>query len=147
MIRLAMHRAIFPLLLASSVGTSLVGAAASSTVPLAKTTWVLRGYGAKRQLTPVLPATEVTVVFDPAQGRLAGSAGCNQYFAAVKIDGDRLTLAPIGATKKFCGEPPGVMNQEGKFLALLQKAERFKIRGNRLTLFSAGRQLLRFRAR
>jgi heat shock protein HslJ len=138
---------ILPLLLASGLATCLAGTAAPSAAPLAKTTWVLKRYGEKSRLTPVLPTTEVTVVFDPAQGRLAGSAGCNQYFASVKIDGDKLVLTPIGATKKFCGEPSGVMNQEAKFLALLQKAERYRIRGDRLTLFSAGGQLLRFRAR
>jgi heat shock protein HslJ len=47
-------------------------------------------------------------------------------------------------TKKFCGNPEGVMRQENRYLELLRTAERFKIKRNKLKLFAPRDQLLVF---
>jgi heat shock protein HslJ len=110
------------------------------------TTWVLHRYGERGSLAPVLPGTEVTLIVDRQQGRLAGNAGCNSYFAGIRVDGARLAVSDVGATKKFCGQPDGVMHQETRYLETLRTAERYRIRGNRLRIIAARDHLLVFRA-
>jgi heat shock protein HslJ len=123
------------------------GAAAPAAPAFGSTTWVLTRYGERGRLAPVLPGTEVTLVIDRRQGRLGGTAGCNSYFAGFRVDGARLAVSDVGATKKFCGQPDGVMRQESRYLELLRTAERYRIRGNTLRLFAPGNQLLVFRRR
>jgi len=80
-------------------------------------------------------------------GRVSGSGGCNQYFGDYTVNGGELTVSGIGATKMFCGEPEGVMDQEALFLQALEKAARFEIREQSLTVFGAeGGVLLQFSA-
>lgn len=120
----------------------------SAPVPsLDRTTWVLQRYGERGRLTRVLPGAEVTLVFDRRHGRVGGSAGCNSYFAGVRFDGARLAVSDVGATKKFCGQPDGVMAQESRYLETLRAAERYQIRGNRLRVFAPRDQILVFRTR
>ncbi len=91
-----------------------------------------------------LPAgVEISAQF--VDQRIFGSAGCNQYFADYRLLGDRLSFSGIGSTKMFCGEPEGVMDQEALFFQALEKAARFEIREQSLTVFDAeGVTLLQF---
>jgi heat shock protein HslJ len=120
--------------------------AAPASPPLAGTVWVLARYGQPGHLTPALPGREVTVVFGD-QGRLTGSAGCNSYFAGFKTEGNRMAVTAAGATKMFCGDPPGLMVQENQYLIALSSVERYKIKGNKLKLFTKDGQKLVFTAR
>ncbi len=45
-------------------------------------------------------------------GKLSGSAGCNNYNASYQVDGDSLTIGPVASTKMACPEPPGVMDKK-----------------------------------
>jgi heat shock protein HslJ len=134
---------------ALSIGALIApwGAAAPAAPALNSTTWVLTRYGERGRLAPVLPGTEITLVIDRRQGRLGGAAGCNSYFAGFRVEGARLAVSDVGATKKFCGQPDGVMRQESRYLELLRAAERFKVKGNRLRLFAPRDQVLVFRRR
>jgi heat shock protein HslJ len=96
---------------------------------LAGTEWVLRRW-AWQEPAPGEPA--VTLRF--ADGRFAGSAGCNSYTASVqagKQPGD-ISLGPAAATRKTCPEP--TMGIESRFLSALGAVEQFSFRDGRLVL-------------
>jgi heat shock protein HslJ len=89
-------------------------------------------------MTPVLSGTNVTLAFD-ADGRLGGSAGCNRYGAGYTVDGANLAIEPPIRTEMYCSEPPGLMGQEDRYLALLTEASSYRVErvtadGGRLTL-------------
>jgi heat shock protein HslJ len=115
--------------------------------PLEKTTWLLQAYGAADKPTSILAGTEVTATFGATAGKVTGSAGCNGYGGSYREAGTMLTVSDVIATKKFCSEPAGVMDQEQQYLNLLQAAERFQVTGRTLEIFTAEGKLLRFTAR
>ena len=91
---------------------------------------------------PVLAGTEITLAFDAA-GRVSGNAGANNYFASFERSGaSGLSVSPIATTRMFRAEPAGVMEQEARYLALLQAVDAFRLDGNRLELHTAGRSVL-----
>lgn len=92
---------------------------------------------------PPLPGSEITLAFDAA-ARVFGNAGANNYFAAFERDDARgLSVSTIATTRMFRAEPPGVMEQEARYLALLQDVDAFRLDGDRLELRTAGRSVLR----
>jgi heat shock protein HslJ len=117
-------------------------------------TWVLQSYGSAQNPTTVLPGTEITAIVigrvtaTGTAGTISGIAGCNQYFAGYQADAGKLTVGPVGSTRKFCGEPAGVMDQEQQYLALLQSVTQYRIASDQLELLTAdGSRLLRFTMR
>lgn len=91
---------------------------------------------------PVLAGTRITLAFDPA-GRLFGNAGANNYFASFERNGaSGLSVSPVASTQMFLAEPAGLMEQEGRYLALLQGVDAFRLDGSRLELHTAGRSVL-----
>ena len=87
---------------------------------LAGTAWKVTGYNNGRQaVVSVLTGTELTMEFS-ADGRVAGSAGCNRYTGSFKQDGKTLSFGPAAATRRMCVEPEGVMEQEQQFLKALE---------------------------
>ena len=68
---------------------------------------------------------------------MTGSAGCNDYFAAYKTEGDNISIGPIGSTRKICAEPEGIMEQEQQYLAALETAATYSLRGDTLDLRTA----------
>lgn len=122
-----------------------LGCAARS-VDLEDRLWVLESYGESGNLQQVLENTEITAMFKSEQREVGGSAGCNGYFASYQLAGDKLTLSPVGSTMMECPEPPGVMDQEFRFLSILENAERVQVENNKLTIHSTGNQVLIFRA-
>jgi heat shock protein HslJ len=66
--------------------------------------------------------------------RVAGFAGCNRYFASVKVGkqpGD-LEFGPVGATRMACPDPG--MAIEDRFLVALSKVTKFTFLGGELAL-------------
>ena len=58
-----------------------------------------------------------------------------------------MTIGPAGSTKMYCGEPEGTMEQEARYLTLLESVAGYRIDGDRLDLLDgAGKPLLSFRA-
>jgi heat shock protein HslJ len=101
--------------------------------------WILESHGARVKPQPVLGGSNVTAIFtageDPNSGRLAGRAGCNQYSASFTLFGeDAIKLSAAIATRMFCGEPSGVMEQEAAFLKALEAVSRYRIEGEKLHL-------------
>ncbi|NKX43538.1 META domain-containing protein [Roseicyclus persicicus] len=58
-------------------------------------------------------------------GRVAGSAGCNRWFADVALTGEGLTLGQAGATMMACAD--ALMAQEMRFLEALAQVTGFDI--------------------
>lgn len=111
---------------------------------LEATPWTLVSYRDDNgSLVPVLDGTEVTAAF--VEGQVSGSAGCNNYFASYELDGKDLTLGPAGATRKMCGAPQGIMEQENAYLAALASVAGYTVKGEHLELLDAeGETVARF---
>jgi heat shock protein HslJ/uncharacterized lipoprotein YbaY len=60
-----------------------------------------------------------------ADGRLAGRAPCNGYTTTYTLTGEALTIGKTATTMMACA--PSLMQQEGRFLDILQQARRFEI--------------------
>jgi heat shock protein HslJ len=90
----------------------------------------------KQAVTSVLIGSELTADFG-TDGKLSGSAGCNNYNGGYVVDGEKITIGPLASTMKMCNEPEGVMDQESQFLAAMQSAATYKIEGDRLELRTA----------
>ena len=95
--------------------------------------WQLVSYLGEDGMTDVLADAPITIEF--AEGRAAGSAGCNRYFTTYKNDDEMLTLDDkIGKTMMACPDP--VMTQEDAYLKLLPEAATYEIEDNTLTVFN-----------
>ena len=102
---------------------------------LGGTLWQVRSYdGGEHGMVDVLVGTTLSARFD--DGKIGGSAGCNNFNAGYETDGDAITIGPAASTRMMCGEPEGVMEQETLFLTALQTAATYTIEGNHLQLRS-----------
>lgn len=107
-------------------------------------TWTLATYlDAAGVSQTVLANTQVTAVF--ADAKVSGTAGCNNYFASYKLDGDKLSIAPAGSTMMFCAVPAGVMDQESAYLKALESVATYSIEAGQLVLSDAtGKTILSY---
>jgi heat shock protein HslJ len=77
-----------------------------------------------------------------SDGRISGNGGCNAFFGAYTVSGNTIKIGQLLSTRKGC---PGLMQTEVKFLSLLESADTYEIKDNKLILFSAsGSQLAEF---
>ena len=94
----------------------------------------------------LLPGTEITARFG-ADGSLSGSAGCNSYNGGFMAYDQTLRTSDLTASRSFCADPDGIMEQEEAYLSALRQATRMQISAGQLTVFnSAGDPLLIFRS-
>lgn len=89
---------------------------------LAGSRWLLEDLAGRG----VLDRAQATLEF-PAAGRIAGNGSCNRFTGAATIDGDRLKVDTVAATRMAC--PPALMEQEDRYLAALGAAERIELEG------------------
>jgi heat shock protein HslJ len=134
------------LIFADATGTTILSFARMvppAPEPLVGTNWTLDSIHTGDAVSSVIAGTTITAVFDE-DGRVAGSAGCNRYFASYNVTGSSVAIGPVGSTKMYCNGP-GVMQQESMYLASLGKTKTFAITGGRLSLADAnGTTLLSF---
>jgi len=93
------------------------------------TTWVLRSWNLD---DPAPAKPEVTLTLK--DGKFVGAAGCNHYFAAVKL-GEMpggVTVGLVGATRMMC--PPEQMVVEDRFLKQLGGVKKFGFMVGQLAL-------------
>jgi heat shock protein HslJ len=103
---------------------------------LAGTSWQVTGINNGRQaLVSLVGGTAATMAF-AADGRVSGSAGCNQYSARTETDGARFRFVAPAATRKMC-PGAGVMEQEQQFLKALEAVTTMRLEGDRLELRDA----------
>jgi len=96
-------------------------------------TWYLISGGS----VSIKPGTQITAFFD-AQGKVSGSAGCNQYTATYGTTLNSLSIGAPATTKMSCSEPMGIMDQETAYLTTIQGASSYSISGNTLTVNDSG---------
>ena len=85
--------------------------------------------------TPFKP--RVTIEF-PEEGRIAGQAPCNRYFATQTAPLPWLEIKQIGSTKMAC---PG-LDLETQYFGVLQKMTTVEVTGDTLVLKSDGGETL-----
>jgi len=71
-----------------------------------------------------------------SDGRLAGRASCNRFTSSYTLSGEGLSIGQTATTRMAC-EPP-LMQQEGRFLDILQKVQRFEIAADGALALIAG---------
>jgi heat shock protein HslJ len=100
---------------------------------LAGTEWSATGYnnGKGAVVTPVA-GSELTALFS-ADGTVSGSSGVNTFSGEYTLDGLKITIGPL-ATTLMASSDPALAEQEAAYLAALQSAARFTIKGNELEL-------------
>ena len=104
---------------------------------LVMTPWdVLYYNNGKGGMTTPLNGSEISLLFGN-DGQVSGNAGCNNYTAGFKVNGDQLAIGPAAATRMFCSTPEGVMDQEVAYLNALGSVSSFTIQGDALTLLDA----------
>ncbi|HDR72803.1 MAG TPA: META domain-containing protein [Methanoculleus sp.] len=116
-------------------------------LPLTGTEWTLESVSPTGDaVSSLIAGTAITATFSP-DGTVTGSAGCNRYEAAYRLDGTSISIDPPMSTKMYCTGPDGVMAQEAMYLDLLSSAAGYRIDGDLLDLLDdEGRALLWFRA-
>ncbi len=105
--------------------------------------WLLVSYAIPDgQTMDVLPDSRITAEF--SEGQVAGTAGCNRYFASYETDGTALTIGPAGSTMMSCS-PEEIMLQETAYLALLSSVASYDFADEQLQLKnSSGESVLLF---
>ncbi len=108
--------------------------------------WALEYFVEGRFRRGVVTDTEVTLLFRlVGDVGIHGQASCNFYGAPMTITGNRLDLGPIYMTEMLCLNVPGVMEQEARYLKVLQSVRTFQVDDDRLTLFDvSGNPVLTF---
>ncbi|MBN2074349.1 MAG: META domain-containing protein [Dehalococcoidales bacterium] len=112
---------------------AFTGCDGSSANKLEDTKWVLESYGDRDNPQSVIEGTEITATFNSEDDVVNGSAGCNHYFGDYEIK-DGLSVGMLGSTEMWCGEPEGRMDQETKYLKILQAAEDYTTNDGTLTI-------------
>lgn len=120
------------IVLLASIATT---AAATETVPLDGTAWVLKSVEGRS----VVGGAVATLQFDT--GRVTGSDGCNRYTGTYSVTADALHVAPdLVTTRMAC---PGIVDEQARaYIAALTGAQRYRVQGERLELLSSGGQVL-----
>ena len=127
--------------LSLQAGGQVLATFAVSSSDLADTAWDVVSYNNGREaVVSLILGTEISANFG-LEGDLTGNAGCNQYFTSFAAADGRIEIGPAGSSRRFCPEPPGIMDQEQEFLAALESAATYSIRGNLLEMRSAADQI------
>ena len=110
----------------------------SGSDPLEGTSWELVAY---RKSKPI-PGRSITATFEG--GQISGSAGCNTYFGAYQVDGEKITISDLANTEMACLEPEGLMDQETLILGFLRDAQTFQVGDSQLMIFQSDGEALTF---
>nr|QNO44572.1 hypothetical protein KKOBALHG_00009 [Methanosarcinales archaeon ANME-2c ERB4]QNO44945.1 hypothetical protein DIMMFDLM_00002 [Methanosarcinales archaeon ANME-2c ERB4]QNO45103.1 hypothetical protein HICMJNBA_00009 [Methanosarcinales archaeon ANME-2c ERB4] len=87
--------------------------------------------GSDGDVHPPIPGTTITASFE--NGKISGTAGCNQYFGAYTA-ADNIVINEMSWTEMSCESPEGVMEQETQYLDILRDVTTYTIPENQLTL-------------
>ncbi len=102
-------------------------------IQLEGTEWVMVSYlNQDGGLTPSLPGVNATALFQ--DGQINGNGSCNRYFGGYEVEGSNLIVGPLASTEMFCGNPPGIMDQEQGYLSALGSAASYSIDSQQLVI-------------
>ena len=105
--------------------------ATGATASLEGTLWELESYqNADGKMVDAVPNSGARAEFE--DGEVSGSSGCNQFFGAYEVDGNSISIGPLGSTLMAC--PPPLMDQEFGFMTAFQSAATYEIVGDTLTM-------------
>jgi heat shock protein HslJ len=109
--------------------------------------WLATGYNnGKGGFASLLQGTEITALLSE-DGQMSGSAGCNTYRTSYQVSGDAFGAGPVALTRKMCGQPEGIMDQENAYVAALESVATYRIQGDVLEMWDAnGSRALAFAA-
>ncbi len=79
-----------------------------------------------------------TFEFFKEESRVAGYAGCNNYFATYELKGNELAFSKAGSTRKMCAD----MSVEDTFLKKMSEIAYYKVVKSELHLFDAKDKLI-----
>ena len=141
-----MRRAPLTIALVSAVlvaGCNLIGGTAGTGGTLDGTRWVLTTIDIGGTATPVPQGVTIDATF--ADGRVAGSGGCNSYTGPYTLDGSKITIGPLQSTLMSCIGPAGEI--ETLYFASLEAADSYTATAESLTIYDIpGTALLVFAA-
>jgi len=104
----------------ATVAAAAAGAAGKlETFNLVGTEWQLEDLAG----SGVVEGGRATLAF-PAADKVSGNGSCNRFSGPLQIKGTEIRLGPLESTRMAC--PEAAMNQETKYLADLQAAERYE---------------------
>ena len=110
---------------------------------LAGTEWQLVSLGPPGSEENVVAGTTPTANFGE-DNRIAGNTGCNGYGGTYEVRGDTISIGRLVSTRRACLDQ-NANEQERRFLAALEGANRFRLSSDRLTIYSdRGRTVLNF---
>ncbi len=89
---------------------------------------------------------KVTLVFNPDGGFLRGMAHCNSYYAECRIrpEGSRYSLKLSNMVEGSISCPDAVMNAQFRYTSLLMKADAMEVTEYTLTIYSKGKEILKY---
>jgi heat shock protein HslJ len=101
---------------------------------LAGIEWQLVSLGPPGSEEKIVPGTTPSANFGE-DGRVSGSTGCNGYGGTYEVRGETITIGRLVSTRRACLDQ-NANEQERRFLAALEAANRFRLSSNRLAIFS-----------
>jgi len=117
---------------------------AFSTASLTNTYWRPVEIAGK-PLTVVADQREPHLMLMPAENKLRGFAGCNQFQGRYEVKENTARFTGLATTRKYC---EGAMDQEQEFLHALEATASHKIVGEAMDLYDANSKLIaRFESR
>ena len=126
-----MRKNILWLVSLSTLVFVLMGCSAAGS--LDATSWRLETYvDDTGTMANVLPDSVVTLDFQAEQ--VSGNASCNNYNGSYQTSGKEIKFGPLATTRKICPEPQGIMDQEYAYLAALDAAAEYNLKGNTLEI-------------
>jgi len=116
------------------VFVNVPGIRASAGMLLTQNTWTLESYvDTSGALVPAISGTPITARFG-TNGKVRGSAGCNQYSANYTTGDLAISISQPVLTEMYC-ENPLVMQQESAYLNNLLKAVEIRVSESNLNLY------------
>jgi heat shock protein HslJ len=115
-------------------GPAISAATPTAAFPLDGTTWRAEELGGQRT-----EGATATVTFEGAS-RVAGSTGCNRYFAPLSVSGFALRVGEIAMTRMACSA--ALMDQETRFVAALAAVRGYRQEGEALRLVDESERTL-----
>jgi heat shock protein HslJ len=103
---------------------------------LESTAWALTTFIDSDVASSLISGTAITLLLAHGTGR--GSAGCNDYGGKYTLQPGILEIPEIDITEQRCLEPPGIMEQETQYIALLESVTTFELDGSQLFLRTNG---------
>lgn len=101
---------------------------------LAGTEWQLVSLGPPGSEENIVAGTTPSANFGE-DGRVGGSTGCNSYGGTYEVRGETISIGRLVSTRRACLDQ-NANEQERRFLAALEAANRFRLSSNRLAIFS-----------